>query len=85
MLQAHVTNQFGWCLVGEVAHAVEERYATHAHGGGHLFQTDLAAAHVLHHILLDVLQQLLVHSIQHGVVRHARLLAFRCLLRLFLV
>ena len=52
---------------------MEEGHASHAHGSGHLFETDLTAAHVLHDILFDILHQLLVHDIEHRVVRQGRL------------
>ena len=68
MLQAQVTHNLGGCLGGDGAHLVVERYAAHAHGCRHLFQADLATAHVLQHKLLDVAHQLLIHGVAHRVV-----------------
>lgn len=65
MLQSHVSYQLGWRLVGKTAHAVEEWYAAHTHRIGHLLKTDLSTAHVLQHVLLDVIKQLTVHSVDH--------------------
>ena len=68
VLQSHISNQFCRRLIGDAPHSVEERYSSHTHRAGHLLETDLSAAHVLHHILLDVLQQLLIHSVEHREV-----------------
>ena len=68
MLQPEVTDEFCGRLACQRADAVEEGHAAHTHGGGHLFEADLSAAHVLYHVLLDVLHQSLVHGVEHGVV-----------------
>ena len=47
VFQSHVSHEFCWCFACKAAYTVEERYTSHSHGIGHLFQTNLSAAHIL--------------------------------------
>ena len=68
MFQTHIAHQLCWGLTCQRTDTVEERHTTHAHGCCHLLKANLSTAHVLHHVLLDVPHQLLVHGVEHGVV-----------------